>query len=172
METPLSDPDAWDAGPDIASLRDVTGTIERRMLRLITEGTRKVVSLADMTSELTLLAKDVKRCYARAADLRERRDVSFGAHRALQEIGHQCIWLYRRLHLEQVFFQKLHLEMRLRAVLSAEARQIYEELLDVDYAGKEFETQSDAEIGRVLLERDDDGTVRPHPRIVRRTALL
>jgi len=172
MESPFSDQGAWDAGHEIAHLRDITGTIEHRMLHLIREGTREVVSLEDMMSELALLAKDVKRCYVRVADLRERRDVGFGVHRVLEEVDRQCIWLYRRLHLEQAFFRKLHLETRLRAIMSAEARQIYEELLDADHAGKGFEDQSDAEIGRVLLSGEDGDDACSRPRVVRRTAPL
>ncbi len=72
------------------------------------------------------------------------------------------MWLYRKIHLEQAFFMKLHLEAKLRSLISAEAYEVYQELLNADEQEGESLSKDPAELRRLLLQ---DDTPLPPPEL-------
>jgi len=138
----------------LAPLLDAVNTIERRLLQLIKESAQGDVALEDFVSELSLMTKDLERSYHQIADLSGRRDLSFDATATLGELEQRCVWLYRKICQEQAFFKKLHLEGKLRGLISAEAYEVYQELLNVDAEEREVLGKGSSEIRR-LLSRDD-----------------
>ncbi len=150
--SPSRDDNAEDTSPHISYLANTAHTIESRLLHLIKECAGGGLPLEDFVGELSLLSKDVQRCYRQVADIEKRRDLRFNTRTQLQEIDQRCVWLVRKIHAEQVFFRKLHLERKLRSLISAEAADVYEELLDVDDQDREYLTRDDAEVRKSLLE--------------------
>ncbi len=145
----------------LSHLSNTVTTIERRLLHLIKESTEGAVALDDFVSELSLLTKDLEGCYHQIADLRGRRDLTFDTNATLEELDRCCVWLYKKTYLEQAFFKKLHLERRLRSLISAEAYEVYQELLNVDEEEGEVLGKGPAEIRRLLL-RDDTCLLPPN----------
>ncbi len=141
-----------EASQQIAHLADITHTIERRLLHLVKQGTQRAIPPEDIESELGLLVKEVERCYRRIADIQDRRDVGFKAETRLKDVGRHCLWLHRRIHVEQSFFRRWHLETKLRALISAEAFGVYQEILDAEQLGREYLMRGDAEIARLMRE--------------------
>jgi len=142
-----------DVSQQITRLADTVHTVERRLLQLVEEASQGAVPLEDLASELSLLGKEVARCYRQIGDLNDRRDLGFQAATKLQELDQHCVWLYRKTHLEQYFFRKWHLETRLRGLVSGEALTVYQEILTAEESEKEFLVQGDVEIRRLLLEQ-------------------
>ena len=145
--------DASELSQQLAHLTDVAFTIERRLLHLVTEGTQKAIPPEDVVGELGLLAKEVARCYQRSVEFQDRRDLGFKTEARLKELQQQCIWLRRRFQLEQSFFQRWHLETKLRALISSEAFSVYQEVIDAEQLSREVLMQADAEIAQ-LLQRE------------------
>ncbi len=144
--------DVPEASQQSAHLATITDTIERRLLHLVKQGAQKAIPPEDIVSELGLLAKEVERCYQRIADIQDRRDVGFKMDARLKEIDQHCVWLHRRIHVEQSFFRRWHLETKLHALISAEAFGVYQEILDAEQLGGEYLRRGDAEIARLMQE--------------------
>ncbi|HEV2358582.1 MAG TPA: hypothetical protein VGZ23_13385 [bacterium] len=138
------------AQEDISDLLITVTTIEGRVLRLVREGDREI-PVEDLANELTLLSRDLRRCYRRAQDLSERRDLGFRTQRKLRHLQQQCIWLYRKAHQERAFFQKLQLEARLRRVISEEAFGLYQQLLWADHEERRLAASEDSAVAALLL---------------------
>ena len=68
----------------VSYLSNAAYTIEGRLLRLVKESAQGAVPLEDFLSELTLLLKDLRRCYRQVMDLGERRDLGSKAVKELQ----------------------------------------------------------------------------------------
>jgi hypothetical protein len=137
----------------IAHLAYPVDVIEDRLLRLTKQAAQGTVRLTDFATEVSLLVKDLRRCFRQVVDMKERRDLSFQALQALQLAEVHCVWLYRKVHLEEALFKKLHLETKLRSLISADAFTVYRELRDAEDEEREFLRKGDAEITTQLLER-------------------
>ena len=144
--------EAPDVPQQVIRLADTVHTVERRLLQLVEEASEGAVPLDDLDGELSLLGKEIARCYRQIGDIKDRRDLGFQASTKLEELDHHCIWLYRKTHLEQYFFRKWHLETRLRGLVSADALTVYQEILSAEVSEKEFLVRGDVEIRRLLLE--------------------
>lgn len=150
--SPLAGPDATDGvSREIADLADAARAVERHLLHLITEAAGGFVPLNDLASELELLARDVMRSYRRVFDLKARRDLGFGAVAQLDTLGAHYVWLFRRAHLERLFYTKLDLEGQLRNLVSQEAFEVYQRLLRAEEQEREVMSRDDVEIGALLL---------------------
>jgi hypothetical protein len=136
---------------DVSYLANTARVIEERFLGLIKEAARGEIPLDDFLGELLLLSKDLQRCFRRVMEMKERRDLTFRAIQELEGLDRHCVWLYRRTHVEQSFFRKLHLETKLRNLISADAFSLYQELLDVEDEERAFLAKCDAEIRSLLL---------------------
>jgi hypothetical protein len=136
---------------DITHLATTAQVIEGRLLRLIRGVAQGSLSLDGFLSELSPLAHDLQRCLREVTEMKERRDLTFKAFEDLREIDRQCIWLYRKMHLEKAFFLKLNLETQLRGAISADAFGVYEELLDAEDQERTLLAQGGAEIRKLLL---------------------
>lgn len=137
----------------IAHLAYPVDVIEDRLLRLARRAAQGTVRFPDFITEVSLLVKDLRRCFRQVVEMQERRDLSFQALQALQLAEVHCLWLYRKVHLEEALFKKLHLETKLRSMISADAFTVYRELLDAEDQEKAFLQKADAEISTQLLER-------------------
>lgn len=135
----------------LSELSDTIATLERRLLLLITDRTRGVISLADFTSGLALMLPDLESCYRRLRGMAELRNLGFKTIRMLQELEEACVWLYKKIRLEQTFFQRLNLDATLRSLVSPEAFDLYQDILDIAEWERVFLRQSDAEIRQLLL---------------------
>ncbi len=151
MQSVRPDDKTGDILQQIAHLSTVVDIIEGRLLRLIKVRGEESDPLEDFVEELLLLAKDLRRCYRQVADLKERRDLPFKEVVKLQELDQHCVWLYRNIHLEQAFFGKMHLESKLRSLISPEAFGVYQEFQNAEEQEKEFLASDDARIKKFLL---------------------
>ena len=142
----------------LSYLESTAQGIEGRLLHLVKEVAQGAIPLADFVAELTFLEKDLRRSFRRVVDMKERRDLDFRTLRTLDVLESHYIWLYRKIHLEQTFFRKLHLEARLRSLLSTDALAVYQELLDAEEQEREFLGKGDAELRQQLLEGDCTGS--------------
>lgn len=136
---------------EIEELKDAAQAVERLLLHLVAEAPRGAVPFDNLAGELELLAKNVMRNYRRVVYLKARRDLGFGAVTQLNTLGAHYIWLFRRAHLERLFYTKLHLEAELRTLVSDEAFEIYQRLLGADEQEQEVVSRDDAEIAALLL---------------------
>jgi hypothetical protein len=143
-----------DIPQEVSYLTSTAHGIEDRLLHLVKETARGAVPLEDFLGELSFLAKDLQRCFRQVVAMKERRDLSFQALREIDLVESHCIWLYRKIRLEQAFFRKLHSETKLRGILSAEAFEVYQGILDAEEQEKEFLGKEDAEIRKELLGED------------------
>ncbi|HTD46537.1 MAG TPA: hypothetical protein VK881_04640 [bacterium] len=135
----------------LAHLSTATNSAERRLLHLIKERAGEAVSLEDFIGELSRLRGDLGRCYREITETNGRRDLSFSIIAALDGLDQWCLWLYRKTHLEQAFFEKLHLEQRLRTLISTDAYEVYQELLTVEEREREFLGKEASDIKRLML---------------------
>src|SRR5690348_9997164 len=94
-------------------LSSTLNNIEGRFLRLIKEEASGAIPREDVVNELSFLSRDLKSCFQRFVDLQERLDLSFKATKELQEIDQRCVWLFRRIRLQQTVLKKLSLEAKL-----------------------------------------------------------
>jgi len=118
---------------------------------LIKQRAGGAISLEDFIGELSRLRGDLGRCYRQITETSGRRDLSFSIIASLDELDQWCLWLYRKTHLEQAFFEKLHLEQRLRTLISPEAFEVYQELLNVEEREREFLGKETSDIKRLML---------------------
>jgi hypothetical protein len=135
--------------------------IEKRLLCLVKERASGAMPRGDFAGELSVMRKDLGRCYREITETSGRRDLSFGVITALGELDQCCLWLYRKTYLEQAFFEKLHLEQRLRTLISLEAYEVYQDLLNVEEREREFLGTDQTEIKRLLFE--EGASLPPDP---------
>jgi len=135
----------------LSHLSNATNSVERRLLHLIKQRAGGAISLEDFIGELSRLRGDLGRCYRQITETSGRRDLSFSIIASLDELDRWCLWLYRKTHLEQAFFEKLHLEQRLRTLISPEAFEVYQELLNVEEREREFLGKETSDIKRLML---------------------
>lgn len=142
--------DVWQSiRHDLASILNV---LERRFLYLIREGGRGGIPPETVVSELSFLSRDLRAGFRRLEEVEERRDLSFKAAQGLRELDQHCIWLFRKIALQQIFLRKFALESNLRTLISAEAFAIYQSLLGLDDEEQEMLTTSDAQARAHLLK--------------------
>ncbi|MDR7544455.1 MAG: hypothetical protein QN120_09445 [Armatimonadota bacterium] len=146
-----------DQGPDIAYLSSSVYGLESRLLRLVRESAGGGIPLDDFVTELSLLAKDVRRLFRQAGEARQRRDLHFSAAMKLQEISDHCVWLYRKIQLERAFFEKLYYESRLRSVASDDVYTLSQRLVQAEALEQQFSRATDEQLRRELLDDQPDG---------------
>ena len=147
-----------------AILQDLTtilNILEGRVLYLIKEGVRGAIAPDGVVSELAPLLRDLKACYRRLTDVQERQDLSYDAARQLDEADRRCVWLFRKIRLQQVFLTKLSLEARFRSLVSTEAYDIYQTLLNQDEEERDALSGDDARIRVLLLEEQPERSASP-----------
>ncbi|TMI87304.1 MAG: hypothetical protein E6H00_15965 [Bacillati bacterium ANGP1] len=147
-----------------AILQDLTtilNILEGRALYLIKEGVRGAIAPDGVVSELAPLLRDLKACYRRLTDVQERQDLSYDAARQLDEADRRCVWLFRKIRLQQVFLTKLSLEARFRSLVSTEAYDIYQTLLNQDEEERDALSGDDARIRVLLLEEQPERSASP-----------
>lgn len=137
---------------DVDSISSALGVLEGRVLRLIKECSEGTIPLADVLSEMQLLGKDIGRLDRGAEEASQRRDLPYGASARLEEIGRHCVWLYRKVQLEQVFFRKLHMEVGLRRLVSEEAFSVYQALLELEGREAFFQQSTESQIRHTMRE--------------------
>src|ERR1700730_5433440 len=127
---PRDEPDLFRQIRDnVSSIVDI---LDSRFLYLMNEEARGTIPPEEVAAELSLLARDLKRCFRRLVEVEERRDLSFRVARELREVNQHCVWLFRKLGVQQAFLKKLGFEAKLRALISADAFNIYQTLLTLD----------------------------------------
>lgn len=140
----------------ISYVEHAVGRIEDRLLHLSKEAAQGTVPLGDFVAQISLFVKDLRGYFRQVVEMKERRDLGFKALQELQLAEEHCIWLYRKIHFEEAFFKKLHLERRLRSLISADAFAVYQELLDAEDQERELLGMPDDEIGRQLKNSPPD----------------
>ena len=135
----------------LSYISNTTYAVERRLLQLIKQRAAGLVSLEDFICQLSRLRGDLGRCYRQIAETNGRRDLTFSVIVSLDELDQCCQFLYRKTYLEQAFFEKLQLEQRLRTLISPEAYEVYQELLNVEEREREFLGKDAADIKRLML---------------------
>jgi hypothetical protein len=136
-------------------LSNILNILEGRFLYLIKEEARGAIPPEGVVSELSLLSRDLKSCFRRLVDMQERRDLSFKDTKELQEVDQYCVWFFRRIRVQQTFLKKLSLEAKLRSLVSPEAFNIYQALLNLDEEEREVVANDEAKIRALLLEKED-----------------
>lgn len=144
-------------------LVEVASTIEHRLLHLVREGTQKAIPPGDIVTELGLLAKELGRCYQRSEEIQDRRDIGFRTQARVKDLERHCIWLRRRIQLEQSFFQRWQLETKLRSLISTEAFGVYQEILDSEESTRDFSMREDRDIAWLLRMEGDRRDQSPSP---------
>jgi len=134
---------------DLSTILDI---LEGRFLYLIKEGGHGAIPPEAVASELSLLSRDLKASFRRLVEMEERRDLSFKTTKELLEIDQHCMWLFRRIHLQQIFLRKLSLEANLRSLVSPEAFSIYQTLLGLDDEEREAQSTDDAMTRAIILK--------------------
>ncbi len=137
---------------DVAAVVDI---LDGRFLHLIQEGVRGLIPPEAVAGELGLLERDLKRCFRRLSEVKERRDLSFKTARELHEVDQHCVWLFRKLRVQQAFLKKLVLEGKLRALVTEEAFNIYQTLLSLDEEERQSLASDDAKNRSFMLEEQE-----------------
>ena len=138
-----------------SNVSSIVEILDTRFHYLMKEEARGVIPPEDVAGELALLARDLKRCFRRLVEVEERRDLSFKAIKELQEIDQHCVWLFRKLRVQQAFLRKLSLEAKLREMIAAEAFNIYQTLLNLDDEERQSLATDDAKIRMFMFEEKD-----------------
>jgi hypothetical protein len=133
-------------------ISDVVDNIETRVLYLIQARGRGSVSPDDAAGELSPLVRDLKRCFRSLARVEEREDLTFKITKDLQEIAQHCLWLFRKLRVQQAFLRKLSQEAKLRSLISEEAFIAYQTVLDLDEEQRTSAASDDAAIHALMVE--------------------
>lgn len=151
--SPLTD----QAVVDLDGISSALAVVEGRVLHLIREFSEGSIPLTDVLSEMQLLGRDVGRLDRRAEEANERRDLPYGAWTRLEEMGRHCVWLYRKIQMEQVFFRKLHMEVGLRQLVSEEAFSVYQALLELEGREVFLQRSSEEQIRQIMrMETTED----------------
>ncbi len=127
-------------------------SLDARLLQVVRRGGEPAASLGDLAAQLRSLLKDLQRAYAALAKLLDRRDLTFAQELEARRLLRHHVWLYRKIHMEQFFLHKLHLEAALRAAVSPEAFEIYQELQGLEHLERRFCQRTDDQIRRALQE--------------------
>ena len=130
----------------------IVNTLENRFLYLITERGRGGIPSEDVAGELSPLMRDLRVCFRRVVEIEEREDLNFRAVRDLHEIDRHCLWLFRKIRVQQIFIRKLSLEAKLRSLIPPEAFSIYQAVLDLDAEQRESAASDDATIHALMLQ--------------------
>ncbi len=143
-------------------LSAILNILEGRFLHLVKEGGRGAIPPEAVVDELSFLSRDLTACFRRLGEIEERGDLSFRTARELQEIDQRCVWLSRKIRLQEVFLRKLSLENRLQGLVSSEAFTIYQTLLGLEEEEREIQSSDDPRIRAVmrfiLKEKDPSNT--------------
>ena len=141
--------------PDVtrlaAEVSSATEQIEARLLKFVREAAQGRVTQEDLATELPVLVKELQGCYRQLEEAADRRDLSFHTIASLDQLCHRCLWLYRKIYLEQAFYRKLELEARLRSLISQESYAVYQEILCVEDNERGLLGQSNSDLKRALL---------------------
>lgn len=143
---------------DLSTILDI---LEGRVLYLMREGVRGVIAPDGVAGELRPLLRDLKACFKRLAEVKERQDLTFEVTRELQEIDQRCVWLFRKIRVQQAFLAKLNLEAQLRNLVSAEAFNIYQTLRVLDEDERDALASDDVRIRALLLEEQPQNSPPP-----------
>jgi len=143
------------------NLSAILDTLEDRFLYLVKEGGRGAIPSEAIVGELSFLSRDLEACFRRVGEVEERRDLSFKTARELQEIDQRCVWLFRKIRLQEVFLRKLSLETDLQRLVSSEAFTIYQTLLGLDEEEREIQSSDDPRIRVLILKEKDPSNTPP-----------
>jgi len=142
-------------------LSTILDILEGRFLYLVKEGGRDAIPLEAVVSELAFLSRDLTACFRRLGEIGDRRDLSFGTAMELQRIDQRCVWLFRKIRLQEVFLRKLILENQLQKLISSEAFTIYQTLLGLDEEEREIQNGDDPKIRAGMLKEKEPSTTPP-----------
>ncbi len=140
-------------------LSTILNMLEGRFLYLIKEEANGAIPPEGVASELSLLSRDLKSCFRRLVEVQERRDLSFKATKELREIDQRCVWLFRRIRVQQTFLRKLGLEAKLRSLVPPGAFDIYQTLLNLDEEERETLASDDTRIRQLILMDKDQSNI-------------
>jgi hypothetical protein len=140
----------------LADLAHGLRLMEGRVLRAVRQAAKGDTAPEVLIQELRDLLVDLHRSYRRALELVDRRDLLFSHEQKLRQILQHHLWLYRRIHLEQFFLSKLRLEAQLRAMISEEAFEVYQDLQGIDELERAFLLKTDQEVQIALREGSQD----------------
>lgn len=143
--------DPQGVGRDSGELSGTVESLENRLLLLMARRADGTIAFEEFVTDAGRLIRDLRRCYKRVAELSERRDLGFQLTRTLRKIDRHCVWLFRKIHQEQIIFWKFTVETRLRALTSEEAFRLHETLLGADDEERAFLAMDDAGIRGLLL---------------------
>ena len=157
---------AADASEDLLrqieqELSGILNILEGRFLYLVRESGRGAIPPEAVVGELTFLSRDLRACFLRLGELAERRDFSFRTARELQEIDRRCVWLFRKIRLQEIFLRKLSLETHLQRIVSSEAFTIYQTLLSLDEEERDMQSSDDPRIRAAILTEEDPPNTPP-----------
>src|SRR5437879_8069233 len=76
----------------LQNLTTILNILEGRVLYLIKESVRGAIAPDAVVAELAPLLRDLKACYRRLTDVKERQDLSYDAARQLDEADRRCVW--------------------------------------------------------------------------------
>src|SRR2546429_7840734 len=82
----------------LQNLTTILNILEGRVLYLIKESARGAIAPDAVVAELAPLLRDLKACYRRLTDVKERQDLSYDAARQLDEADRRCgglVWKIR-----------------------------------------------------------------------------
>jgi hypothetical protein len=127
-------------------------SLEARLLRTIRQAAKGVARLEELMRDLRALLEDLQHSYLRLVDVMDRRDLLFTHEVKIRQLVQHHVWLYRRIHLEQFFLYKLSLETSLRALISEEAFEVYQDLQGIEEMERAFLRRTDDEVRRALQE--------------------
>ncbi len=144
----------------ISRCSETIEAVEQRLLQLMyltKERAQQPQTFDDLTGEFGLLAKDLRASYQQVAAWKERRDLTFQMSSRLLELERCCVWIHRKVRLEEVFTQKLRLEKRLRTMISAEAFGVYQGLLIAEDEERALLLADDETLRRQLMAEPEPG---------------
>ena len=145
-------------------LSTLLNILEGRFLYLVKEGGRDAIPLEAVVAELAFLSRDLTACFRRLGEIGDRQDLSFVMASALEEVDRRCVWLFRKIRLQEVFLRKLSLENHLQKLVSSEAFTIYQTLLGLDEEEQEIQNSDDPKIRavmRIILKEKDPSNTPP-----------
>src|SRR5690348_14892054 len=83
------------------NISSIVDALENRFLYLIKEREGGAIPSEDVAEELSPLLRDLKRCFRRLVDVEEREDLSFRTAMDLREINRRCLWLFKKMRMQQ-----------------------------------------------------------------------
>lgn len=144
--------DAADVARLLSAASETAQSIETRLLQLVRAAARGTVPARDVSAELWGMITELRACYRMLADAEDRRDLGFRTMATLEQMTSRCLWLYRKIQLEEAFYAKLELENKLRSLISREGYVVYQKILCIDDNERVLLAQSDADLKRALLD--------------------